>query len=146
MEIYWDRMQWAEALPRRHSKRSGSTCRGRTALRGFSKFSQADDSSPELPDYNRSKERLEWRDLIDITRGTATCANCSKDRRPHGDRLRGRRTTVKFAALPAPPAAGARYVMVGDGWIKDGDLNSTFQRRSAPAYHGLKDYNIARPA
>jgi hypothetical protein len=57
-----------------------------------------------------------------------------------GDELR-----LKFAALPAPPAGWTRdYVMVGDGWIKDGDLNSTFSKTVLPLpYHGLKDYNTS---
>jgi len=34
--------------------------------------------------------------------------------------------------------------MVGDGWIKDGDLNSTFSKTVLPLpYRGLKDYDTA---
>jgi hypothetical protein len=54
-----------------------------------------------------------------------------------GDELR-----LRFAA-PAPPAAGFQrdFVMVGDGWIKDGDYNSTFSRTILPLpYHAMKDY------
>jgi hypothetical protein len=57
-----------------------------------------------------------------------------------GDEIR-----LKFAALPPPPEGWTRdYIMVGDGWIKDGDLNSTFSKTVLPLpYHGLKDYNAA---
>ncbi len=146
MEIYWDRLEWAGALPETTLKtqRIGLSS-AELRYRGFSRFSQADDSSPELPDYNRLEGTAQkWRDMIgyytrhgDVRellekiddRMTIICA---------GDELR-----LKFAALPAPPAGWTRdYVMVGDGWIKDGDLNSTFSKTVLPLpYHGLKDYN-----
>jgi hypothetical protein len=38
------------------------------------------------------------------------------------------------------------YIMIGDGWIKDGDYNSVFSKTVLPLpYHGLKDYTV-RPA
>ncbi|HZF37400.1 MAG TPA: ASPIC/UnbV domain-containing protein, partial [Blastocatellia bacterium] len=147
MEIYWDRLEWAEALPETTFKTQRiNLSSAELRRRGFSKFSQADDSSPELPDYNQFEGTAQkWRDLIgyytrpgDVRellekiddRMVITCA---------GDELR-----LKFAALPAPPTGWTRdYVMVGDGWIKDGDLNSTFSKTVLPLpYHGLKDYNI----
>ncbi|HEU0177543.1 MAG TPA: FG-GAP-like repeat-containing protein [Blastocatellia bacterium] len=146
MEIYWDRLEWAEALPETIFKTQRiNLSSAELRRRGFSRFSQADDSSPELPDYNQFEGTTQkWRDLIgyytrlgDVRellekiddRMVITCA---------GDELR-----LKFAALPAPPAGWTRdYVMIGDGWIKDGDLNSTFSKTVLPLpYHGLKDYN-----
>jgi Tfp pilus assembly protein PilF len=148
MEIYWDRLEWAEALPETTFKtRRIGLASAELRYRGFSRFSQADDSSPELPDYNQLEGTAQkWRDMIgyytrhgDVRellekiddRMTIICA---------GDELR-----LKFAALPAPPAGWTRdYVMVGDGWIKDGDLNSTFSKTVLPLpYHGLKDYNTS---
>ena len=147
MEIYWDRLEWAEALPETTFKTQRiNLSSAELRYRGFSRFSQADDSSPELPDYNQLEGTAQkWRDMIgyytrhgDVRellekiddRMSIICA---------GDELR-----LKFAALPAPPAGWTRdYVMVGDGWIKDGDLNSTFSKTVLPLpYHGLKDYNI----
>jgi hypothetical protein len=33
--------------------------------------------------------------------------------------------------------------MIGDGWIKDGDYNSTFSSTVLPLpYHAMKDYNV----
>jgi len=57
-----------------------------------------------------------------------------------GDELR-----LRFAALPAPPAGWTRdFVMVGDGWTKDGDYNCTYAATVLPLpFHGLKDYNRA---
>ncbi len=148
MEIYWDKLEWAEALPETTFKtqRIGLSS-AELRYRGFSKFSQADDSSPELPDYNRLEGTAQkWRDLIGYyTRHGEVRELLEKiDNRMvivnAGDEIR-----LKFATLPAAPAGWTRdYVMVGDGWIKDGDLNSTFSKTVLPLpYHGLKDYNKA---
>ncbi|MGH9754864.1 MAG: FG-GAP-like repeat-containing protein, partial [Blastocatellia bacterium] len=148
MEIYWDKLEWAEALPDMtfKTRRIGLES-AELRYRGFSKFSQADDSSPELPDYNRLEGTAQkWRDLIGYyTRHGETRELLKKidDRMVivnAGDELR-----LRFAALPPPPAGWTRdYLMVGDGWIKDGDLNSTFSKTVLPLpYHGLKDYNTA---
>jgi Tfp pilus assembly protein PilF len=146
MEIYWDRLEWAEALPDATFKTQRiNLSSAELRYRGFSKFSQADDSSPELPDYNRFEGTAQkWRDLIGYcTRHGDVRELLEKidDRMVitnAGDELR-----LKFAASPAPPAGWTRdYVMIGDGWIKDGDLNSTFSKTVLPLpYHGLKDYN-----
>jgi hypothetical protein len=41
--------------------------------------------------------------------------------------------TLRFAALP-PPAAGMvrDFILAGDGWVKDGDYNTTFSRTVLP--------------
>jgi Tfp pilus assembly protein PilF len=146
MEIYWDRLEWAEALPDRTFKTQRiDLSSAELRYRGFSKFSQADDSSPELPDYNHLEGTAQkWRDLVGYSTRHGDVRELLEkidDRMvitSAGDELR-----LKFAAMPAPPAGWTRdYVMVGDGWIKDGDLNSTFSKTVLPLpYHGLKDYN-----
>ncbi len=148
MEIYWDKLEWAEALPDTTFKTQRiNLSSAELRYRGFSKFTQADDSSPELPDYNRLQGTSpKWRDLIGYyTRHGDVCELLEKidDRMVivnAGDELR-----LKFTAPPPPPAGWTRdYVMIGDGWIKDGDLNSTFSKTVLPLpYHGLKDYNTA---
>jgi hypothetical protein len=148
MEIYWDKLEWAEGLPDTTLKTQRVGLKSAELLwRGFSAFTQEDDTSPELPDYNRLMATTpKWRDLIGFyTRhgdvrellekvdGRMVIVNA-------GDEIR-----LKFEALP-PPAPGMTrdYVMVGDGWIKDGDLNSTFSKTVAPLpYRGLKDYDTA---
>ena len=48
----------------------------------------------------------------------------------------------RFAA-PAPPPAGwvRDFVLVGDGWIKDGDYNSSFSKTVLPLpTHTTTDY------
>jgi Tfp pilus assembly protein PilF len=148
MEIYWDKLEWAEAAPESTLKtqRVNPTA-AELRYRGFSTFTQASDSSPELPDYNRLQGTAQkWRDLIGYyTRHGDVRELLEKiDDRivivNAGDEIR-----LKFAAPPPPPANWTRdYVMIGDGWIKDGDLNSTFSKTVLPLpYRGLKDYNIA---
>ncbi|MGE0129181.1 MAG: FG-GAP-like repeat-containing protein [Blastocatellales bacterium] len=148
MEIYWDKLEWAEVLPETTLKiwrlpPSSAELR----YRGFSKFTQANDSSPELPNYNRLEGTAQkWRDLIGYYTRHGEVGELLKkidDRMVivnAGDEIR-----LKFVALPPPPAGWTRdYVMVGDGWIKDGDLNSTFSKTVLPLpYHGMKDYNAA---
>lgn len=148
MEIYWDKLEWAEAVPDAQFKTQRiNLSSAELRYRGFSKFTQADDSSPELPDYNHLEGTAQkWRDLIGYyTRHGDVRELLEKiDDRivivNAGDEIR-----LKFAAPPPPPAGWARdYVMVGDGWIKDGDLNSTFSKTVLPLpYHGMKDYNAA---
>ena len=47
---------------------------------------------------------------------------------------------------PAPPPRGwvRDFVLAGDGWIKDGDYNSTHSETVLPyPYHARRDYNAA---
>ncbi len=56
-----------------------------------------------------------------------------------GDELR-----MKFAALPPPAHWKRDFVLICDGWVKDGDYNSTFAGTILPLpYHGMKDYVLA---
>jgi hypothetical protein len=55
----------------------------------------------------------------------------------------GDEMSFRFAA-PAPPPDGwvRDYVIVGDGWIKDGDYNSTFSKTVLPLpYHAKNLYD-----
>jgi hypothetical protein len=54
-----------------------------------------------------------------------------------GDELR-----LSFAAPPAPPVGWTRdFVLVGDGWNKDGDFNTSASRTVLPLpEHGRADY------
>jgi Tfp pilus assembly protein PilF len=147
MEIYWDQLEWADGLPEAtYQTQRIALSAAELQYRGFSRFTQADDSSPELPDYNMvGATSPKWRDLIGYyTRYGDVRELLEKidDRMTiinAGDELR-----LKFPAPPPPPAGWVRdYVMVGDGWIKDGDLNSTFSKTVLPLpYHGMKDYTI----
>ena len=148
MEIYWDKLEWAEGVPETILKTQRIELSSAELLwRGFSRFTQADDTSPELPDYNQLKATTpQWRDLIGFYTRHGEVGELLKNIDGRivivnaGDELR-----LKFAAVPPPPEGWIRdYIMVGDGWIKDGDLNSTFSKTVLPLpYRGLKDYDTA---
>jgi tetratricopeptide (TPR) repeat protein len=145
MEIYWDRLGWAAGVSNgliRVQKEGLAAAELRH--RGFSVMTQANASSPEIPHYNELDNTSEkWRDLEgyytrygDIRelldkvddRYVIVCA---------GDEMR-----LRFAAPPPPPSGWTRdLVMIGDGWIKDGDYNSTFSKTVLPLpFHGMKGY------
>ncbi len=147
MEIYWDRLAWAAGA-------SGDVMRTRRVAlsaaelrpRGFSTITTANSSSPEIPHYDRlAGTSQKWRDMEgyytrfgDIrellekvdNRYVIVCA---------GDEIR-----LRFAAPAAPPEGWVRdLIMIGDGWIKDGDYNTVFSRTVMPLpYHEMKDYTV----
>lgn len=146
MEVYWDKLEWAAGLPESVYKTTRVELAGaELRYRGFSEVSAANESSPEVFDYNRLRGTApRWRNMIgyytrhgDILellkafddRYAIVCA---------GDELR-----LKFPAV-APPRAGwvRDYVIIGNGWIKEGDLNSTFSKTVLPLpSRATKDYN-----
>ncbi|MCI0488628.1 MAG: FG-GAP-like repeat-containing protein, partial [Blastocatellia bacterium] len=136
MEIYWDRLEWAEGLP--DAKMEITRLKPEMAelrYRGFSVMERANRSSPELPDYNRLAQTTQrWRDLegyytrhgdirelIDEADDRIVIVNA-------GDEM-----AFRFKSLPAPPAGITRdYVLIGNGWIKDGDYNSVSSKTVLP--------------
>jgi tetratricopeptide (TPR) repeat protein len=145
LEIYWDSIEWARGLPDTALKmtRLDPTVAD-LHFRGYSVMNQANFSSPEIPDYNHiegSKQR--WRDLVGYyTRyGDVRELLARVDDRyvimNSGDEM-----TFRFAEQPPPPAGWVRdYIIVGDGWIKDGDYNSTFGKTVLPLpYHAKNQY------
>ncbi len=136
MEIYWDKLEWSTGLPSTEMKteRLGAAS-AELRYRGFSVMSQANKSSPELPDYNHiATTTQKWRDLIGYyTRyGDIGALLANVD-----DRIvimnAGDEIVLRFAA-PPPPAEGwvRDFVMIGNGWIKDGDYNSVFSKTVLP--------------
>jgi hypothetical protein len=57
----------------------------------------------------------------------------------------GDEMSFRFPEPPPAPAGWLRdFVVTGDGWIKDGDYNSTFSRTVQPLpHHGEKAYTTA---
>jgi hypothetical protein len=147
LEIFWDSVGWAEKTPNvplqitRLTPESAELNR-----RGFSVITARDASSPELPvGYSVQRDAVQpWRDLIGYyTRyGDVTPLLTKVDDRyvimNAGDELR-----LKFAALPEPRAGWQRdYVLIGDGWVKDGNFNTGFSRTVLPLpAHNIHTYN-----
>lgn len=147
LEIYWDQIEWAQGLPNAPVKTIELSPVGTDLhYRGFSVINKPDAGAPapEVPDYDRlSASKQSWRDLIGYyTRyGEVTELLKSIDDRyvivASGDEM-----SLRFAEQPPPPAGWVRdYVFMGDGWIKDGDYNSTFSKTVLPLpYHAKREY------
>jgi len=114
---------------------------------GFSVIDKADDSSPEIPDYNRlASSKQIWRDLIgNYTRFGDVRELLDKIDDRYVIMNAGDEMSFRFKEQPPPPAGWMRdFIIVGDGWIKDGDYNSTFSKTVQPLpYHDKNQYVIA---
>jgi Tfp pilus assembly protein PilF len=149
LEIYWDSIEWAQGMPDAPVKTTRLEPNyADLHYRGYSSISRPDSGAPEVPDYNNvvsTKQR--WRDLIGYyTRyGDVRELLTQIDDRyvivNSGDEM-----SLRFPEQPAPPAGWVRdYVVIGDGWIKDGDFNSTFSKTVLPLPYHAKQQYITRP-
>jgi hypothetical protein len=146
MEIYWDRLAWASGRPeaelRTHRMRPDSA---RLRERGFSKVVQTDRRLPTVPVYDSiaTTTRL-WRDLegyhtrFGDVRELVTQTDDRYVIMNAGDEM-----ALRFDAPPPPPDGWTRdFVLIGDGWVKDGDYNTGHSRTVRPLpYHGMDDYS-----
>lgn len=149
LEIYWDCIEWAQGAP-------GAQVKTQTLdptvadlhYRGYSVINRPDAGAPEVPDYDQmmgSKQR--WRDLIGYYTRYGDVRELLKD---IDDRYvivnSGDEMSLRFAEQAPPPAGWLRdFIVIGDGWIKDGDFNSTFSKTVLPLpYHG-KDLYVTPP-
>ena len=146
LEVYWDSIEWAQGLPDTPVKITHlAPVTADLHYRGYSVIHQANDSSPEIPDYNHLAGTTQiWRDLEGYyTRyGDVRELLAGVDDRyvimNAGDEM-----SLRFPTQPAPPSGWVRdYVIAGDGWIKDGDYNSTYSRTVQPLpHHDRRDYD-----
>lgn len=135
LEIFWDRLAWAEGQP--DQAVSSARLLPTTAelrYRGYSATDQADPSTPERPRYVLDGTMPRWRDLEGYhTRfGDVRPLVLDVDDRyvimNAGDELQ-----VRFdEAAPVPAGHTRTFVVVTDGWEKDGDYNTTFSRTVLP--------------
>ncbi|HEY1677841.1 MAG TPA: FG-GAP-like repeat-containing protein [Candidatus Sulfotelmatobacter sp.] len=150
LEIYWDAIHWAKGAPDAPLKET--TLDPTVAdlhYRGYSVMQMpVGAGAPEVPDYNRiegTKQR--WRDLIGYYTRFGDVRELIKtidDRYlivNSGDEL-----SMRFAEQPPPAAGWVRdFVIKGDGWIKDGDYNSTFSKTVQPLPHHSQNEYTVRP-
>jgi len=139
LEVYWDSIEWAEGLPNAPLK--VTTLAPMSAdlhYRGYSVIHQANASSPEIPDYNQLASTTQpWRDLEGYYTRYGDVRELLKQT---DDRYvimnAGDEMSLRFKELPPPPQGWVRdYIIAGDGWIKDGDYNSTYSRTVQPLPH-----------
>jgi hypothetical protein len=146
MEIYWDRIAWATGRPdadlRTHRLQPDTA---RLRYRGFSATRKPARSTPLTPVYDSLAATTQlWRDLVGYyTRfGDVRPLVTETDDRyvimNAGDEMR-----LRFAAPDPPPEGWTRdFILVGDGWVKDGDYNTGYSKTVRPLpYHGLEDYS-----
>jgi hypothetical protein len=135
MEIFWDRLGWAagrpdvQVAPRRIPLGSAEL-----QHRGYSRTAPAAPGSPERPLYETEGTTPRWLDLEGYyTRfGDVRELLHGVDDRyvimNAGDELR-----LRFPEAPPAPAGSVRdFVLITDGWEKDGDFNTTFSRTVLP--------------
>jgi tetratricopeptide (TPR) repeat protein len=148
LEIFWDKLEWAVGAPDVQLKTLKLDADvADLHYRGYSVVNKPDQSSPEVPDYNRlASSKQIWRDLIGYyTRfgDVRVLLKVADDRyiiMNAGDEM-----SLSFAEQPAPPAGWVRdFIIMGDGWIKDGDYNSTFSKTVEPLpYHAKQEYTTS---
>jgi hypothetical protein len=145
LEIYWDQIEWAKGMPEAPLKMQRLAPMATDLhYRGYSVIHRPDAGAPEVPDYNTlSSTKQIWRDLVGYyTRfGEVSELLYGIDDRyvivASGDEM-----SLRFPEQPPPPAGWVRdFVIIGDGWIKDGDYNSTFSKTVLPLpYHAKQEY------
>ena len=145
LEIYWDSIEWARGLP--------DTPLAITHLdpdvadlhyRGYSVIETPGTRAPEVPDYDRiSGTTQRFRDLAGYyTRDGDVRELLKRTDDRYVIMNAGDEMSLRFPEQPAPRAGWVRdFVIAGDGWIKDGDYNSTFSRTVQPLpYHARNEY------
>jgi Tfp pilus assembly protein PilF len=147
LEIYWNRLAWATDLPNGEKINVQQIYATAADLqyRGFSLITKANSSSPEVAHYEIVQNSdLRWRTQEGyVTRYGDVRELLEKidDRyvmTSPGDELR-----MKFPVPPGPAAGWRRdFILICDGWVKDGDLNSNFSTTVLPLpYHAMKHYD-----
>lgn len=136
LEIYWDSIAWATRAKRAEiATHDLSPSVVELRYRGFSAVSQASPTSPELPDYGTiASTQQRWRDLTGYytrygdVRELVTGVDDRYIIMNAGDEI-----VLRFPAeTPLKPGWVRDFVLVGDGWVKDGDFNTTFSTTVLP--------------
>jgi tetratricopeptide (TPR) repeat protein len=136
LEIYWDRLSWAEKKPTAAFKIQRLQAEASLRYRGFSQIDARDASSPELPKSYAPDAGVgqKWSDLIGLyTRWGDVRELVQKVDDRYVIMNAGDEMTLRFRA-PAPPRAGWKrdYVFISDGWTKDGNLNTGLSKTLLP--------------
>ncbi len=136
LEIFWDSLAVAQAAPGTAIKTQRlSPQSAELRFRGYSNMTQAGTSSPELPEYDSITGTAQrWHDLVGFYTRFGDVRELLQD---VDDRYvianAGDELALRFPA-PPPPAEGwvRDFVLIGDGWNKDGDYNTAFSKTVLP--------------
>jgi tetratricopeptide (TPR) repeat protein len=144
LEIYWDFLGVAERSQAEPRTTRLQPANAELAFRGYSETISPRGEAPETPIYERLANTTQrWRDLVGYyTRfGNVNALLAGVDDRyvimNAGDELR-----LRFEEQAPPPAGWRRdFVLIGDGWEKDGDYNTGYSQTVLPLpSHGRPDY------
>ena len=135
LEVYWDWIGYAPQLsdaPVESVRLEPDSAK--LQYRGFSRTDFLGPRRLEIPRYEVANTRPRWRDLVGYhTRfGDVRELLVEVDDRyvimNAGDEL-----SLRFAAPEKPPVGWRRdFVLIGDGWVKDGDYNTTHSKTVGP--------------
>ena len=135
LEIYWD---WIAVAPRLDPGLLQETRLAPAVAdlrhRGYSRTDLLGPRGLEVPRYEVANTRPRWRDLVGFhtrfgdVRELLTDVDDRYVIMNAGDEMR-----LRFPA-PPPPGPGWRrdFVLIGDGWVKDGDFNTTHAKTVGP--------------
>lgn len=146
LEIYWDHLEWAVGIPTANVKTVRLTPSSVDLhYRGYSVVDKPESGgAPEVPDYYKLfSTKQAWRDLEGYYTRFGEVGELLQQ---IDDRYvivaSGDEMSFKFPELPPPPVGWVRdFILMGDGWIKDGDYNSTFSRTVQPLpHHAQQEY------
>ncbi len=147
MEIYWDRIFFAQNLPEVKVKTHAlEPVSAELRYRGFSRtYRKGGRYGPHWFDYNEVSREPKWRDLT----GYYTRFGDVLPLLEHSDDQyvimnAGDEMKIEFstANAPEPPSGWKRdFLLYSNGWVKDGDLNTATGQTVEPLpFHGMKSY------
>jgi tetratricopeptide (TPR) repeat protein len=148
LEIYWDSLTLAQEVGASLRTRRLSPADAELRYRGYSETTSPRGNAPEIPNYDRKAGVTQrWRDLVGYhTRfGNVNALLSAVDDRyvimNAGDEMQ-----LRFPEQPAPESGWRRdFVLIGDGWEKDGDYNTGFSQTVLPLpSHDRPAYGEAR--
>lgn len=147
LEIFWDRLGWAVGRPdARLTSRPVTLSSAELRFRGYSTTGRQNATAPERPRYDLAGTAPRWFDLEGFytrygdVRPLLTAVDDRYVIMNAGDELQ-----LRFPQLP-PVANGLvrDFIVTGDGWVKDGDYNTTFSRTVLPLpTHANGRYDLA---
>ena len=143
LEIYFDRIAHAAAATEAGSTTPLLANVADLRYRGYNVTEFVGPRRIELPRYELANIRPIWRDLAGFHTRFGDIRELLTDVDDRyailnaGDELR-----LRFDAPPEPPAGWRRdFILIGDGWVKDGDFNTAHAKTVGPLpTHETPDY------
>jgi hypothetical protein len=146
MQIYWDHIFFStDAASAQLRNLSLKPVAANLHYRGFSKVTRTTPYSPHIPDYQTLTVEPKWRDLTGFyTKYGDVLPLLLESESKYVIMNAGDELTLEFdaASIPQLPSGWKRdFIFYNDGWLKDGDLNTTHGQTVDPLpFHGMSAY------